>query len=77
MFLLLDFLHFMSSEESDYLDDESDYGGSDSRSAGTCSFPFRFDNSISHVCGVGSGIFFPIEIKSNYDVILLVLFVPI
>ena len=46
-------------------DDESDGDGSDSGSAGTCAFPFRFDNyvgpvleSVGHVSGVGFEFFF-------------------
>ena len=56
--LLLDLLYLMSSEESDYLNDESDDGGSESGSSGTCAFPFCFYNYVGHVGGVGSGIFF-------------------
>ena len=65
------------------LDDESDADGSDSGSAGTCAFPFRFEesigcvyNSIGRVCGVGSGIFVLTGIKSIGGVIPLVVFVP-
>ena len=36
-----------------------------------------FDDFISCVCGVGSGMFVPIVIDSNCDVVLLVVFVPI
>ena len=59
------------------LDDHSDDGGSDSRSSGTCAFPFCFDDSVGCVSGVGSGMFFPIGVEENCDVILFVLFVPI
>ena len=75
--LLLDLLYLLSSDESDLLDDESDNDGSDSGSAGTCTFPFRFDESVGRVCGVGSGIFFPIEVDSKCDVFTFVMFVPI
>ena len=74
----------LSSKKSDFFDNESDDDDSDSGSAGTCAFPFRFeesidrvDNYIGHVCGVGSGVFVPIGIKSISDVVLLVVFVPI
>ena len=47
------------------LDDESDNDGSESRSSGTCAFPFcfeesvdRVDNSVGHIRGVGFGVFF-------------------
>ena len=73
----------LSSDESDLLNDESDDDGSDSGSAGTCAFPFRFEksigyvyNSIGRVCGVGYGIFVSTGIKSIGDVITLVVFVP-
>ena len=42
--LLLGLLHFLSLEESDLIDGESDNDGYDSRSAGTCNFPFCFDH---------------------------------
>ena len=80
-FLLWDFL---SLDESDSLNDESDYDGSDSGSAGTCAFPVCFedsvgcvDDSVGHVYGVYSSIFVPILIESNCDVIPLVVFAPI
>ena len=73
------------------LDDESDNDGSDSRSAGTCAFPFHFkesvrsvdnsigcdDNSVGCVRSVGSGFFVLIEMKSIGDVVKLVVFLPI
>ena len=73
------------------LDDESDNDGSESGSVSTCAFRFLFedyvgpvddsigrvDNSVSCVHGVGSGVFFPIGIKSIDDVVPLVVFVPI
>ena len=39
----------MSFDRSDLINDESDDDGSDSGSAGTCAFTFRFDGSIVHV----------------------------
>ena len=73
------------------LDDESDDDGSDSRSAGTCAFPFRFEESVGHVddsvgnvdgsfcrvCVVGFGVFVPILIKSMGDIVLLVVLLTI
>ena len=77
LFLLLNLLHFLSSDKSHSLDDESDDAGSDSGSTGKCAFPFRFDDPVGHVYGVGFGVFFPIAIKSNCEVVLLIVFTPI
>ena len=80
----------LSFDESDFLDDDSDNAGSESGSAGTCAFPFDFDESVGFVgdsvghvddsvgcvCGVGSGVFFSSGIESIGDVVLLVVFVP-
>ena len=71
-------------------DDESDDNGSDSGSAGTCAFPFCFDESfgfvgdyvgrveesIGCVSGVGSDTFVPKGIKSIVGAVPLVVFVP-
>ena len=79
----------ISADESDSLDDESDDDGSDYGSAGICTFTFLFedsvgcvDNSVGRVddyfgpvCGVGSGIFVPIGIESNGDVVPLIMLV--
>ena len=46
--LLLDFLHLLSLDESDLLDDESDYNGSES---------LEFYESIVSVIGLWSGVF--------------------
>ena len=74
----------ISANESDLLNDKSDDDGSDSGSAGTCTFTFRFEESvgcvespISRVCGVGSSVFVPIGIDSIGDIVPLVVFVPI
>ena len=81
----------LSFKKSDYLDDESDNDGYDSRSASTHAFPFFFEgpvghvddsvgrvyDSVGHVCGVGYGVFFLIGIESIGDVVPLVVFVPI
>ena len=74
----------LSANESDLLNDQSTEDVYDSGSAGTCAFPFRFDDSVGHVeksigrvPGVGSRIFVTIGIKSNGDVVLLVMFVQI
>ena len=65
------------------LDDESDDDGSTSRSAGTCTFPFCFEESVDHVddsvgCvrGVESRVFLPKGNESIGDVVPLVAFVP-
>ena len=89
--LLLYFLPFLLSDESDSLDDESEGDGSDSGSAGKCAFHFRFEESVAHVdkssgcvdesvglvCDVGSRIFVLIGIESFGDNFPLVVFVPI
>ena len=75
--LLLDLLYFLSSYESDLLDDESDDNGSDSGSSGACPFPFRFDDSVGRFSGVGFVFFVPIGVKSNCEVVTFVMFVPL
>ena len=67
--LLLDFIYFLSSDESDLLDDESDNDGSDSGSSGTCALPFHFYGSIGRVSCVGSVFFVPVGVESNCDVV--------
>ena len=81
----------LSPDESDSPDDKSNYGGSDSGSAGTCAFSFRFeysigcvedsdgcvDDSVGCVRGVGYGFFVLTGIESIGDVVLLVVFIPI
>ena len=60
--LILYLLYFLSSEESDSLNDESENVRSDSGSSGTYSFTafsLRFDDSVGRVSGLGSGIFVP------------------
>ena len=84
-------MQLLSSDKLDSLYDESDGDGSDSRSAGTCAFPFRFEdsvgrvddsigcfgNSFGRVCGMGSVFFVLIVIYSIGEVVPLVVFVPI
>ena len=48
-FLLLGFLLLLLSENSDSRDDESDNDGYNSWSAGTCAFPFLFEDSAGRV----------------------------
>ena len=74
----------LSSDELYFLDDESDNDGSDSKSAGTCNFLFRFEDSVGRVeysvgrvCGVDSGVFVLIGIDLNCDLVPLVVFLPI
>ena len=76
-FLILDLLYLLSSDKSDLLDDESDNDGSDYGSSGTCAFPFCFDNSVGRVSGICFGCFVTIGGKSNYDIVMLVMLVPI
>ena len=75
--MLLDLLHFLSSDESYSINEESEDDGSDSGYVGTCPFPFRFGDSVGRVCGVGSGVFVPIGVKSNSEVVPFAVFVPI
>ena len=70
-------------DKSDSVDDKSDDDGSGSGSAGTCTFPFHFDESVGRVgesvdrvSGVSLAFFFPKGIESIGDVFLLVVFVP-
>ena len=77
-------MQLLSSDKLDSLYDESDGDGSDSRSAGTCAFPFRFEDSVGGVYdyvglvpGVGSGIFVPMGIQSIGDIVPFVVFMPI
>ena len=73
----------VSSNELYSFNDESDDNGSNSGSAGTCDFPFRFNESVGRVgeyvgrgSGVGYSVFVLTGIKSIGDVFLLVLLVP-
>ena len=75
--LFSDLLYLLSSDESYFLDDESEDDGSDSGASGTCDFPFCFYNSIGRVSSVGSDVFVPIGVESNYEVVMFVVFVPI
>ena len=72
----------ISFVESDSLNDESENDGSDSGSAGTCAFPFDFDESVGcvgvsigrggdsfgHVCVMGSGVLVPTGIESIVNI---------
>ena len=75
--LILDYLYFLSSDEPDSLDGESDNDGYDSESSGTWYFPLRFDDFVGCVIGLGCGVFVPIGVKSKCDVFAFVVFVPI
>ena len=62
--------------------DEYDYVGSDSGSAGACALYFRFedsvgrvDDSVGRVRGMGSVFFAPIGIESIGDIVPLVIFI--
>ena len=74
----------LSLEKQDSLDDEYKDDGSDSRYTGLRHFTFHFpdsvgcvDDSVDRVRGVDYGVFVPIEIESNCDVFLLVVFISI
>ena len=74
----------LSPDKSDLLNDESGDYGSDSWSAGTCTFSFcfeepagRVDDSISRVHDMGSGVFVPTRIESIGDFVPLVVLIPI
>ena len=80
--MLLNLLQFISSDESDLLNDESDDDGSDSGSAGTYNFLFLFDEyvcpvgeSVGHISGVECGVFVLIGTDSIIDVVMLVVVV--
>ena len=71
-------LYFLSSDKSDFLDNESDKLGSDSRSSSTysfCVFYLRFEMSIVGVSG--SGVFSPIGVESKGVIFAYDVFVPI
>ena len=90
MFLLLNFLNFLSSYKAYFLNDESENDGSESGSAGTCAFPFcfdesvgrvgdsvvRFDDSVGCVRGMKFGVFVPTGIESIGEIVPLVAFIP-
>ena len=57
--LLLDFLYFLSSDESDLFNDESNDDWYESSSSGAFSFPFHFDDSVGRISGLGSSILVP------------------
>ena len=70
----------MASDESYLLNDESDNDGSDSVSYGTYyfyAFYLRFDDVVSSVSGLGSGIFVPTVVEFKYDIFAFVVLVPI
>ena len=80
----------VSTDKSDSIDDKSGDDGSDSRSAGTFPFPFRFEDSVGHVDDsvgridnsvgrvpvVEYGFFVTTVNESIGDVVTLVVFVP-
>ena len=69
-----DNLYLLSSEKSDYLDDESENLGSDSGSSGRYSFRFfclRFDDSVGSVSVLGYCSFAPTGVKSRGDMFCL------
>ena len=77
-------MHLMPLDELYSLNDESDNDGSDSGSACTRAFTFCFDDFVGHVenyvgrvYDMGSGVFVPVVIESNCDVVPLVVFLEI
>ena len=77
--LIFDFLYFMSSDESDSLDDESDSDWPDSGSSGTyyfCAFYLSFDNYVGSVSGLGSSVFAPTRVEYKGDIFAFDVFVP-
>ena len=69
----------LSFDKSDSFDDESDDDGSEYGSAGTCPFPFRFDESVvlvGYSLGRVSGVISLTGIQSIGDIFPLVVFVP-
>ena len=80
MSLAFSFMYFLSSDESDKLDDKSDNDGSDSRSSGTHCFLYfslRFENSVVCISGLWSGVFVPIGFEYKCDIFGFVVFVTI
>ena len=53
-FFFFDLLEFLSFDELDLFDDESDDDGSVSGSPGTCDLPFFSGNCVGCVSGVGA-----------------------
>ena len=81
-FYFFDLLELVSLNESDSIDCESDYDGSDYRYAGTCALPIHFDESVGHVgdsfgrvSGMGYVVFVLTGIESIGDVVPLVMLV--
>ena len=83
LFFLFDLLDLVSFDELDFLNNESDYDGSGSRSPGSCAFIFFYikyvgsaGESVGSVSGIDSHNFFPTGIESVGDVVSLLVFVP-
>ena len=77
--LLFYLLYFLSSDESDSLDDESDKLGSDSGSYGTYSFrtfSLHFYNSVGSVSVLGSDVFAPTGFDYKGDIFASNIFLP-
>ena len=78
--MIFDFLYLLSSDESDFLNDESDSDGYNSKSSGTyyfCAFSLRFEYSAGSVGGLGYGVSVPIGVDSKCDIFAFDVFVPI
>ena len=77
--MLFDLLYFLSSDESDSLDDESEELGSDSGSSGTysfCAFYLCFDDYVGSVSVLGLDIFAPKGVDSKGDIFASDVFLP-
>ena len=59
IFLVFPTLFFLS--RFCFFGDKSDNDGSGSGSSGICAFPFCYGNSVGHVSGIGSEVFFRLE----------------
>ena len=78
--LLLDFLYFLSLDESYSLKHYSGGDGSDSGSSGMHSFhafSLRFDDSVGCVSGLVFDVFIPKGFESKCDIFAFDVFVPI
>ena len=72
-------MYFLSSDESECLDDESDDNGSESRSSGMHyfhAFYLHFDNFVGSISGLGSDVSVPTGVKSKGDIFAFDVFIP-
>ena len=77
--LLFALLYFLSSDELDFLNDESDNDGYESGSSGSYSFhafSLRFDNSFGSFSGLRSEVFVPTGVDPKCDIFAFDVFLP-